>query len=191
MAVIMAGLPSGGQKILQESLGRKRWQQLYDHSKTVFERTPRVAPWEQWVKAAEIIVQDLAARIERQVIAQSDPVAVVVRQLYVSPRSDRFQRVWQQQISHGALVRALQEARLSLLRRRLRSVPRMMLLLAACGEAPEVAQRISAIYSRRGRRMYSEDLQVLDNSIRRGEIPNWEQLLSARQTVLRIAQESS
>lgn len=191
MAVVVAGLPPAGRGNVRESLGRKRWQQLYDHSKTVLERNPRVAPWDQWAQAADLVIQDLSTRMSKRGMALPELAAAVVRQLYLVPRTDRFQRVWKQQISQGSLASALQEARLSQLRRRLRTIPRLSLLLAACGEVPEVAQRISAIYSRRGRRMFREDLEVLESGILRGETTNWEQLLAARQTVLRIAQESS
>lgn len=177
---LAAGLHARDREILRRALGRRRWEQVLDHST---HRVPALMPWVDFSQACETLVRDLADRARRP--GSSPPAAVndLIRRFYSDPREERLREAWRAQIKAGALARALEDARLSLLRPLLRQLPRAVLVQAGCGETQEVKMRISSGYSRRGRRMYLEDVAVLEARLERHDFPPWDELLAARMTL--------
>ena len=85
------------------------------------------------------------------------------------------------------MARALEEARLSLLRPLLRRLPRAILIQAGCGDTAEVKARISSTFSRAGRRIYLEDVSALEAQLKRRDGIGWDELLAARMSVRAVA----
>ncbi len=187
MARIVPGLSPVEQKTLRSALGRRRWEQLYDHGQSARGLPPRELPWDSFVQGCEEVMADLAGRTVRAGMAPPEAAARIVRQFYSDPRGARLRQVWQKQIQSQQLVKALTDARLSTLRAMLRTVPREVLLQAGCGEHRDAKMRLSSGVSRQGRRIYLEDVEALQGRIERGEFHQWDTLLSARMIVLAAA----
>lgn len=187
LATIAAGLSRSDRAVVQSALGRRRWEQLIHHGRRGIDRR---MPWVAFVDACEILVGDLADRARRPGYRPPPAITEIVNRFYTTPREERLQRAWRDQIRKKNLERVLEQARLSLLRPLLRRLPRDTLLLAGCGDSREVQMRISATYSRRGRTMYFEDVAVLEEKISRSELREWDTLLAARLAVRAAAERA-
>ncbi|TVR67071.1 MAG: hypothetical protein EA427_14965 [Spirochaetaceae bacterium] len=177
---LVAGLQHRDREVVGRALGRRRWEQVLDHST---QHVPVPAPWIDFSLACEMLIRDLADRSRRPGYSPPGAVNELVSRFYSGPRDARLREAWQKQIEAGALARTLEEARLSLLRPLLRRLPRIILVQAGCGDTREVQMRISSTFSRRGRRMYLEDVAVLEAAMKRGNPVAWDELLAARMTV--------
>ncbi|SIQ25935.1 hypothetical protein SAMN05920897_10630 [Alkalispirochaeta americana] len=189
MIQVVRGLPRSGREQLRGALGRRAWEQMVlRSSREEFGQEP----WDAFCRACGLLAGDLERRVYSPGRRPPPVVAALVQRFFVAPRQERLQSVWQKQIASGRLARALEEARLSWLRTALQQLPRAVLVQAGCGDSSRVQMRISAAFSRRGRKMYLEDVAVLQEHLRRNqgslrEAPPWEELLISRQAVLREA----
>lgn len=174
---------------LRRVFGRNRWSQIERHAAYRRESTGRF-PWTRFAAACESLCFELTDRSRRPGYAPPSPVVEIVNRLYRAPRGAILKQVWQQQIEKGELCRALEQARLSILRGYLRAIPRVILLRAACGDVSFVRERLSSAFGRRGRRLFDEDLLALQSRIDRKEFEDWESLLSARATVYSAARRA-
>ncbi|MCG8478881.1 MAG: hypothetical protein MI724_07285, partial [Spirochaetales bacterium] len=188
LAVIVRWLPETIRDRLALSLGR-RWEQLVEHGAR---RPPpptdgsgRAYPWIAVPEACERLVSELAVRARRAGRGPSAATGNVVERFYTAPRGERLQAVWRRQLAAGDLGRALAEAMLSRLRRELPHLPRELLVLAAVAEHRDTKQRISAIFSRRGRALFLEDVAALEAAMERREFREWDRVLSARRELMR------
>ncbi len=165
-----------------------RWEQLASHGT----RRPlpageqgRAYPWIAVPEACERLVSDLASRARRAGGGLSAVTGTVVERFYTAPRGERLQAVWRRQRVAGDLGRALEDTMLSRLRRELPHMPREVLVLAMVEENRDTKQRISAIFSRRGRTLFLEDVAALEAAVARREFREWDRVLSARRELLR------
>lgn len=180
MALVLGGLAASDRELVRRALGRRRWEQLVMHSER---KGPAPLPWNAFAGAADVVVKDLAERSRRPGSSPPAAVTAIVRRFYTDPRESRLQDTWRRQIENGFLARPLEEARLTLLRPLIRRLPWDVLVRAGCGDTREVRMRISAAFSRRGRQMYLEDVEVLDRKVTRREVQEWDQFLAARMAV--------
>ncbi|POQ99112.1 hypothetical protein AU468_10880 [Alkalispirochaeta sphaeroplastigenens] len=189
MVRVARGLSRSRREQLRAALGRRAWEQLLFHS------SPEGAagePWDAFCRACDLLVGDLERRVGSPGRRPPPAAASVVERFYIEPRRERLQAVWKEQIASGRLEGVLEEARLSWLRGALQRLPRAVLIQAGCGDSSRVQMRLSSAFSRRGRRMYLEDVAVLQEQLRRrgaslGQEPSWEDLLVSRQAVLKAA----
>ena len=187
LATVAAGLSQADRDRLRAALGRRRWQQLADHAE---QGQGASLPWVAFSGACETLVRDLADRSRRPGAAPPSAVVDVVRRFYLEPRDARLREVWRSQIDGGGLARALEAALLSRLRPLLLRLPRETLVYAGCGESRDVQMRLSSAFSRQGRRMYLEDVAVLEARMERREQVEWDSLLAARLAVHAVARRA-
>jgi hypothetical protein len=196
---VLVGWCSPAQRrALRAAFGPRRWEQLADHA--VRRPPPQSAgparapgaeasgedpryPWNAVALAAEHLVRRLAARVEQP--GRRPPAATVeiIRRGYIDVRSQRLKAVLQGQIDRSVLEQLLEEVFLSQLRRDLPRLPREVLVLAATGETPAVRDRLAAVFSRRGREIFREDIAAVERAIERGDFSDWDRVLAARQRV--------
>ena len=188
LAQIVRWLPETIRDRCAAALGR-RWEQLSNHGargRVVAAGEPwRTYPWIAVSEACERLVSDLAARARRAGDGPSAATGEVVERFYTAPRGERLSAVWRRQLASGDLGRALEETMLSRLRRELPHVPRQLLVLAVLEEDRDTKQRASAVFSRRGRALFLEDIAALEAAIRRREFREWDRVLSARRELMR------
>jgi hypothetical protein len=204
-ATLSGWLSPSQQGQLRRAFGTRRWEQIFDHGLRrsiggagggataggvlsgaaggVAGGVASRFPWNAVAAAAEVLIADLAQRAQRP--GQRPPAAAVtlVRKFYLEPRGNRLRSVWEDQIRRGVLAELLEEVFLSQLKRDLPRLPRETLVLSAVGEPPAVKDRISAVFSRRGRAMFAEDVAVIQAAVERGEFTDWDRILAARSTV--------
>ena len=171
------------QASLRMGFGTRRWEQIVAHAERRHPGAGARPPWDQVAGAADRVVAELARRTEQP--GQRPPVATaeIVRRYYLEPRGDRLYRVWRAQIADGALAALLEDVFLTQLKRDLPRLPRTALVHAAVGEASTMQQRIAAVFSRRGRQMFLEDVRVVEAAIDADRFREWDRLLAARRLV--------
>jgi hypothetical protein len=197
-SVLFAWCSSSQQRDLRSAFGPRRWEQLVDHA---LRRPPAVPtgsasvfvagssgddpryPWNSVALAADLLVRRLASRVVQP--GRRPPAATVdiIRRSYIDARSQRLRSVLHNQIDRGVLEQLLEDVFLSQLRRDLPRLPREVIVLAATGETPAVRDRLAAVFSRRGREMFREDVAAVERAIERGEFSDWDRVLAARQRV--------
>jgi hypothetical protein len=183
------------QRDLRAAFGPRRWEQLMDHARRRPAPPPggtslpgsgasgddQRYPWNAVALAAELLVRRLASRVEQP--GRRPPAAAVeiIRRSYIDVRSQRLRTVLQNQIDRGILEQVLEDVFLSQLRRDLPRLAREVVVLAATGESPAVRDRIAAVFSRRGREIFREDVAAVERAIERGDFADWDRVLAARQ----------
>ncbi|HKK48616.1 MAG TPA: hypothetical protein VJ932_05935 [Alkalispirochaeta sp.] len=186
-AVLSVWLSPAQQDQLRRAFGDRRWEQIHEHG---LRRAPRrsdgaavLLPGTAVAAAAEHLVADLSQRSQQP--GRRPPAATVeiVRRFYTEPRGTRLREVWETQIRRGVLAGMLEEVFLSQLKRDLPRLPRETLVLAAVGEPQAVRDRISAVFSRRGRKLFAEDVAAATALVERGELTDWDRILAARSTL--------
>ena len=202
-ATLLGWLSPSQQGQLRRAFGTRRWEQIFDHGLRrsiggaggvaggalsgaaggVAGGVASRLPWNAVAAAAEVLIADLGQRAQRP--GQRPPAATVavVKKFYLEPRGNRLRSVWEDQIRRGVLADLLEEVFLSQLKRDLPRLPRNTLVLSAVGEPPAVKDRISAVFSRRGRAIFAEDVAVIQAAVERGEFTDWDRILAARSTV--------
>lgn len=168
------------QKSILEALGSRRADSLVARMSTV-----AGAPWVALPAAAESIAATLATRCGTPGAAPVAALCAIVRERYTTPRSTVLRAQWQRHRDGGTLSTAVTGARLSRLRRVVWALPRDTVLRAAYGESSDVVRTLTAAWSRRGRRLFVEDLDALTALIDRGDDVLWAELLEARLRVER------
>ncbi len=187
LAVLSAWLSPAQQQQLRRAFGDLRWEQISEHGLRRAPSAPGGAaillPGNAVAAAAEHIVADLAQRAQQP--GRRPPAATVdvVQRFYIEPRGTRLREVWEQQIKRGVLADLLEDVFLSQLKRDLPRLSRETLVLSAVGEPPAVRDRISAVFSRRGRQLFAEDVAATQASVERGEFTDWDRILAARSTL--------
>lgn len=183
---------------LRMGFGTRRWEQITVHAarrppdpgplaSTVPDRGGDARlPWVQLCHSAGRIAADLADRCLRAGQRPPAPTVDVVRRFYLDPRGERMRRVWRERVRDGALERALEGAFLSRLKKELPRLPRQVLIAAAAGTSPACKQRIGAAFSRRGRDILAEDVAAMERVIDQAGFADWDRLLAARTTLLRL-----
>ncbi|MFO8043269.1 MAG: hypothetical protein R6U25_08715, partial [Alkalispirochaeta sp.] len=201
-ATLSGWLSPSQQEQLRRAFGTRRWEQIFDHGlrrstgvtaaggTAAGGAVPGAAgvvasrlPWNAVAAAAEALIADLAQRSQRA--GQRPPASTValVKKFYLEPRGSRLRTVWEDQIRRGVLAELLEEVFLSQLKRDLPRLPRETLVLSAVGEPSAVKERISAVFSRRGREIFAEDVAVVEAAVARGDFTDWDRILAARSTV--------
>jgi len=139
--------------------------------------------------AAAQLVDGLASRTRRRGDAFTASLDRMVRNDYLEPLARGSRKAFETQRDTGALETAMERASLSRLRRVLRTLPREILVNAAVFESRETKTRIAAIYSRRGRRLFFEDLEAREAFITRDARYDFRVVIAARTRVLMIARK--
>lgn len=189
MLSILTGTGSYDRQILKRAFGVARWSQIENHTLFRTDENRRL-PWVRFIDACESLCAELADNCRRPGYAPPSPVVEILDKYYRSPRRRSLEKIWRDQIADGKLRRVLEEARLSILRKYLQTLPRGVLLRAACGEVRFVRERLSSAFGRRGRRIFDEDLRAFEARVQRGEYEDWEAILSARASVYAVARRA-
>lgn len=190
MAVLLKGMAGDDRRSMRHVLGHRRWEQLEGHGNRIPPGSGTYRPWDAVASAALLVMDDLAARTAQRGMAPPEVAARMVRQLYLAPQSARLKEIWHTQLKSRELGELVENARLSHLRGYLRSLGRETVILAGCSEPPAVQQRLAAVYSRGGRRMYLEDVAAMEGKMARGEFDRWDHLLAARKAVASAARHA-
>lgn len=186
MSAALPWLPETAREQLRRTLGRRRWEQVWDHAQRGISGGTAATPWGTLVEATEFLIGRLADRCRSPGRRPPEAALALVRRYYLEPRDDRLGRVWRRQIDAGELAAAVEEVLLSRLKQILPRLPRRVLLLAVAEESSEVQRKVSAVFSRSGRRMFHEDLLALERAIGRGELRDWHEILAARQRLVSV-----
>ncbi|MFW5696040.1 MAG: hypothetical protein ACOCYB_12790, partial [Alkalispirochaeta sp.] len=193
-AVLSAWLSPGQRDQLRRTFGHRRWEQISEHGLRRVPAAPDgsagVLPGNAVAAAADILVADLAQRSHQPGRRPPAATVEVVRRFYIEPRGSRLRAVWERQIRRGVLADLLEEVFLSQLKRDLPRVPRETLVLSAVGEPQAVRERIGAVFSRRGRALFTEDVAAAEASVARGDFTDWDRILAARNTLWGIYSRS-
>ncbi len=144
-------------------------------------------PWRIAAVAAETLIGEYARSTRRRGYAADAQCMKILDTYYISPRSNNLREIWDRRRQDPELERLLQDGRLSLLRIYGRNLPRAVLVDAATGTTEGAKRRIAAIFSRRGRRLFLEDVDVLEEAIRRGDSIEWDRLLAAQEQLTALA----
>ncbi len=173
---------------LSAAYGR-RWDQVKNHASARLDQSDSL-PWIRYLDACRWICDDLADRSRRPGYAPHDTVVKIVQRYYRTPRVTALKQIWRRQVSDRVLQSALESARLSILRGYLQTVPRELLLKAACSETQFVRERLSSSFGRRGRSLFYEDVSALELRIDRKEFDDFESILAARSVVFGVARRA-
>ena len=171
---------------LAAGYGRRRWDRLATPALQTVTRGG-APPWEHFVTCCERALKPLVARVITPGRRPPPRVGELLRHLYLDQRTQRLRFVWRDHIERGSLAVAIDQARLSRLRRALPHVGRERLILSCVGESAATRSRLTAIYSRRGRELFEEDVWARTREIERDEYLQWEELLAARARVVEVA----
>lgn len=145
--------------------------------------------WERYVQGLDELVHTFSQEIHRPGGAIDAQTMGVVEKYYLRPRTEAVRAVWERVCNDTSTDDLLEEGRLSLLRRIGRSYPRRTLVEAAVGRREGTKRRIASIFSRNGRMIYLEDVDVLERVIARGESVSWDQLLASQRVLRSIAEQ--
>ena len=132
----------------------------------------------------------LAARARSRGAALPAPLATLVETEYRAKRDRALYEAWNTQRRESGLLTLLESARLSRLRALARRVPRQVLIDASVGTEVAVKRSLSRLFSRRGRRIFVEDVAAVEAALQRGEYVDYERLTHAVATVARIAERA-
>jgi hypothetical protein len=144
-------------------------------------------PWRLAALAAETLVGDYARSTRRRGYAADVESMKILEKYYISPRGNSLREIWEKRRNDPMVEGLLEDGRLSLLRIYGRTVPRAVLVDAAAGTTEQTKRRLAAIFSRRGRRLFLEDIDVLEEAVRRDGFIEWDRLLSAREHLTALA----
>jgi len=150
-----------------------------------------VAPgdvWRTFATAAEELVGEYARNARRRGMALDAASMDILSRWYHHPRSDAMRRVWERSRKDATVADRLEEGRLSVLRDLARGVPRRVMIDAVTGRDERTKQRLAAVYSRRGRRLFLEDVDAREAAIARNEMIEWEQILAAHRRLHALAE---
>lgn len=183
VATLILWLSEEAREAFRMGLGTRRWTALADHARARRADTG-ATPWESWCHAAESIVRDIADRTRQPGSPVPAAARTIVESYYVRPRSDTLRAVWNRQRESNQMRTLLQSISLERLRRIGSRIPRETLVRSVVGESIGVQERLAAIFSRRGAERMVDDIRALRGAIDRGEFREWDELLSARATVI-------
>lgn len=183
---LFPAFPPSWRAVVQGAIGNRRWEHFLSPRSGTFLHH-RASRGDTVALAADRIVESLTSRLRRRGDAFPAALDRRIKRSYLDPLSRSGVTALRKRRESGELGSALQAASLSRLRRVLRMTPRSILVDAAVFESRDVKMRISTIFSRRGRRMFFEDLEARESAIQRETRFDYRVILSARLRVLAIA----
>ena len=188
LLLLLSTLPSAQRDALRPAIGPRRARQVFARSDAHLVRGGD--PAERLVQAGDAIMAALAARTRRRGAALPAPLAALVTAEYRAKRDRALHEAWNTQHRECGLLPLLESARLSRLRALARRVPRQVLIDASVEADAAVKRSMSRLFSRRGRRIFVEDVAAVEAALRRGEYVDYERLTHAVATVARIAERA-
>lgn len=188
LLLLLSALPSAQRGALRPAIGPRRAQQVFARSDAHLVRGGD--PAERLVQAGDAIMAALAARARRRGAALPAPLAALVEAEYRAKRDRALHEAWNEQRRECGLLPLLESARLSRLRALARRVPRQVLIDASVEADATVKRSLSRLFSRRGRRIFTEDVAAVEAALQRGEYVDYERLTHAVATVARIAERA-
>ncbi|MFP4210628.1 MAG: hypothetical protein ACLFR8_05250 [Alkalispirochaeta sp.] len=180
------------QRRFDRALGERRRAQLPPGPIPIrSEFAHPLAPGEVWrtvASAVEELVGEYARNARRRGMALDARSMSILSRWYLHPRSDAMRRVWERSRKDTTVTDRLENGRLSILRDLARGIPRRVLVDAATGRDERTKRRLSIVFSRRGRRLFLEDVDAREAAIARNEVTDWEQILAAHRRLHALAQ---
>lgn len=188
LLLLLSAMPTAQREMLRPAFGPRRAEQLFARSDAQIVRGGD--PAERLVQAGEAIMTALAARTRRRGAALPAALGSLVETEYRAKRDPALREAWKKQRKELGLLELLESARLSHLRSLARRVPRQVLVDAAVGTDAAIKRSMSRLFSRRGRRMFMEDVAAVEGALQRGEYFDYERLTRAVAAVAQIAQRA-
>jgi hypothetical protein len=146
------------------------------------------AVWRTFAVALEELVGEYARNARRRGMALDAASMEILARWYHHPRSDAMRSVWERSRKDRTVADRLEHGRLSVLRDLARGVPRRILIDAATGRDERTKQRLAAVFSRHGRRLFLEDVDAREAAIARNDAVEWEQILAAHRRLSALAE---
>ncbi len=190
--LVYNALGEAERRQLDHILGERRRAQLVSDRPDAYRRSGRRTVVEPWIAAAdatELLVGRYVATARKRGHAVDVESRKIIDSYYLKPRSEALRSVWERARRDPEMERLIEEGRLSRLRALGRRVPRSVLVDAAVGTREEMKRKLSAVFSRRGRQMFLEDVDVIEGAIHRNEWIEWERLLSAQSQLKVLARK--
>lgn len=188
LLLLLSAMPTAQRELLRPAFGPRRADQLFARSDAQIVRGGD--PAERLVQAGEAIMTALAARTRYRGAALPATLASLVETEYRAKRDLALREAWKKQRNELGLLELLESARLSHLRNLARRVPRQVLVDAGVGADAAIKRSMSRLFSRRGRRLFMEDVTALEAALKRGEYVDYERLNQAVAAVAQIAQRA-